>query len=71
MIKLTVFRQHGDHLETHVLLDGEPEVAEGGDDLGDLLHHVPHVLPQLVHGDRPTHHRGQTGLQRDQVRRNL
>ena len=63
--------EHGHDLEAHVLLHGQPEVPEGGDDLGDLLHHGAHVLPQLVHGDGPPHHGGQAGLQRHQVGRHL
>ena len=59
--------EHCHHLEADVLLHAQPEVSEGGDDLGDLLHHVADVLAELVHGDGPTHHGGEAGLQRHEV----
>jgi hypothetical protein len=68
---LTILREHGDHFEADVLLHAQPEVSEGGDDLGDLLHHVADVLAQLIHRDGPPHHGGETGLQRHQVRGHL
>ena len=64
-------REHGNDLEADILLFAQLEVAEAGDHLGDLLHHRAHVLPQLVHRDRPAHHRGETGLEGHQVRRHL
>ena len=71
MILLTFLREHGNDLEADILLFAQLEVAEAGDHLGDLLHHRPHVLPQLVHRDRPAHHRGEAGLEGHQVRGHL
>ena len=64
-------REHGDNLETDVFLLAQLEVTEAGDHLGDLLHHGADVLPQLVHRDRSSHHRGEAGLQGHQVGRHL
>ena len=49
---------HSHNLEADILLHCEPEISEGGYDLGDVLHHGAHVLPQLVHGDGFPHHTG-------------
>jgi len=70
-IELTVGRNHGDDLQTDVLFHLEVQLPEAGDDFGDLLHHVAHVLVQLVHRDRLAHHLRQTGLQGYEIRRNL
>ena len=67
----TFLCEHGDNLETDVFLLAQLEVTEAGDHLGDLLHHGADVLPQLVHRDRSSHHRGEAGLQGHQVGRHL
>jgi len=59
--------QHGDHFEADVLLHAQTHFPEHEGDMSDFLHHQAHVLPQLVHGDVATHHRGKARLQSAQV----
>ena len=64
---LTVLGEHCHHFQADILLLAELEVAETGDDLGDLFHHGADVLSQLVHGDGSAHHGCQAGLQGHKV----
>ena len=71
MYLLTLLRGHCDDLQADILLHLELALAEDGDDLGDLLHHVANVLTELVHRDGLTHHRSQARLKGHQVGGNL